>query len=184
VYGFNNQKISIMIIVLIGYMGSGKSTIGKALATVLSYNFLDLDDYISDKENASISELFKTRGEIYFRKKESQYLSELIDTSQNLVLALGGGTPCYGKNSDLLLHNLSVKAFYLKLSIPLLTTRLFKEREKRPLISHLNSEQDLLEFVGKHLFERIQYYNQAEYTINTDHKSIQAILEEILAHLI
>jgi shikimate kinase len=61
VYGFNNQKISIMIIVLIGYMGSGKSTIGKALATVLSYNFLDLDDYISDKENASISELFKTR---------------------------------------------------------------------------------------------------------------------------
>jgi shikimate kinase len=173
-----------MIVVLMGYMGSGKSTIGKELATVLNYSFLDLDDYISDKENASISELFKAKGEIYFRKKESQYLSELVNSSQNLVLALGGGTPCYGKNSELLLNNLNVKTFYLKLSIPLLAKRLFKEREKRPLISHLKSEEDLLEFIGKHLFERVQYYHKAEGTINTDHKSRIDIIEEILTHLI
>ncbi len=173
-----------MIVVLLGYMGSGKSSIGKELATVLNYSFLDLDDYISDKENASISELFKTKGEIYFRKKESQYLNELIDSSKDLVLALGGGTPCYGNNSDVLLNNLNVKAFYLKLSIPLLATRLFNEREKRPLISHLKSEEDLLEFIGKHLFERVQYYHKAEHTINTDHKSRQDVLEEILTDLI
>jgi shikimate kinase len=176
-----------MIVILMGYMGSGKSTIGKELATMLNYSFIDLDDYIIDKEKASVSHIFKTKGEIYFRKKETEYLKELTSSSENLVLALGGGTPCYGKNIDLLTHNNNnnnVELFYLKLSIPLLTKRLFEERQKRPLISHLNSEAELMEFIGKHLFERIQYYNQAEYTINTDNKSQQDVLEAILTHLI
>ncbi len=173
-----------MIVVLMGYMGSGKSTIGKELATVLNYSFLDLDDYLVEKEKASISEIFKTNGEIYFRKKETAYLKELISSSENLVLALGGGTPCYGKNIDVLTSHLNVALFYLKLSIPLLAERLFKEREKRPLISHLISEDQLLEFIGKHIFERVHYYNQAQYTISTDNKSQQAVLEDILMHLI
>jgi len=183
-YRFNNQIVSIMIVVLMGYMGSGKSTIGKELATVLNFNFLDLDDYISDKENAAISEIFKTKGEIYFRKKETQYLKELIDTSHNLVLALGGGTPCYSNNIDVFTKNENVALVYLKLSIPLLAKRLFKEREKRPLISHINSEEALLEFIGKHLFERVQYYNQAEYIINTDDNTLKDVLEDILVNLI
>ncbi|MBU2928351.1 shikimate kinase [Winogradskyella psychrotolerans] len=173
-----------MIIVLIGYMGSGKSTIGKELATILNCRFLDLDDYISDKEMTSIPNLFKSKGEIYFRKKETEYLKELINTSENLVLALGGGTPCYGQNMDLIIGNTDVRSFYLKLSIPLLAKRLFKAREKRPLISHLNSEAELLEFIGKHLFERTQYYSKAQYTINTDNKTQQETLEELVAHLI
>ena len=173
-----------MIIVLIGYMGSGKSTLGKELATVLNYDFLDLDDYISEKEKKSIPDLFKTKGEIYFRKKETYYLNEMIHTSEKVVLALGGGTPCYGNNMDLLLGNPNVITFYLKLSIPLLTKRLFLEREKRPLISHINSEDDLLEFIGKHLFERTHYYNQAQITINTDYKTKQEIIENLLVHLI
>ena len=173
-----------MIVVLMGYMGSGKSTVGEELATVLNYSFLDLDDYLVDKGKASISEIFKTRGEIYFRKKETEYLKELINSSENLVLALGGGTPCYGKNIDILTNNLNVALFYLKLSIPLLAARLFKEREKRPLISHLNNEDQLLEFIGKHIFERVNYYNQAQYTIKTDSKSQLAVLEDILMRLI
>ena len=183
-YSFNNQFVSIMIVVLMGYMGSGKSTIGKKLATVLNYNFLDLDDYLINKEEASISEIFKTKGEIYFRKKETEYLKKLISSSENLVLALGGGTPCYGENIDVLTSHLKVALFYLKLSIPLLAERLFKEREKRPLINHLNSEDELLEFIGKHLFERVHYYNQAKYTISTDNKPQQAVVECILTHLI
>ena len=167
-----------------GYMGSGKSTIGRELATVLNYNFLDLDDYIVDKEKTSISNIFKTKGEIYFRKKETEYLKEVIENSEDIVLALGGGTPCYGKNIEVLKGNSSVLLFYLKLSIPLLVERLYKEREKRPLISHLNSEDELLEFVGKHLFERSHYYSQAEYTVNTDDKSQQNVLEDILTQLI
>ncbi|MDN3493328.1 shikimate kinase [Winogradskyella bathintestinalis] len=172
-----------MIIVLIGYMGSGKSTLGKELATVLNYRFLDLDDYISEKEQASIPIIFKKKGEIYFRKKETEYLTEVI-TSENLVLALGGGTPCYGNNMNLISEAKLVKSFYLKLSIPLLAKRLFPERQSRPLISHISTEQELLEYIGKHLFERTPYYIEADITVNTDHKSKQEILEALLVHLI
>lgn len=173
-----------MIVVLMGYMGSGKSTIGRELATLLGYNFLDLDDFISDKENATISDIFKEKGEIYFRKKETEYLLEVINGFDNIVLALGGGTPCYGNNLSVLSDNSNVVSFYLKLSIPVLSKRLFIERQRRPLISHLNSEEELLEFIGKHLFERVQYYNKAEHTITADNKSKQDVLEDILMHLI
>ena len=173
-----------MIVVLMGYMGSGKSTIGKELATLLNYSFIDLDDHISEKENASISNIFKTKGEIYFRKKESHYLEAITKSKEDIVLALGGGTPCYGKNIEFLIDNKNVVVFYLKLSIPLLAKRLFKERLKRPLISHLNSEEDLLEFIGKHIFERVQFYNKANFTINTDQLSQQDVIEDILVKLI
>lgn len=173
-----------MIVVLMGYMGSGKSTIGKELATILNYSFLDLDHYISEKESQSISELFKTKGEIYFRKKETQYLKELLQTQENLVLALGGGTPCYGDNMKILQAASNLNLFYLKLSIPSLVERLFKELHKRPLISHLDSKEELQEFIGKHLFERVQFYNQAQFIIHADGKSQQAILEDILTNLI
>ena len=173
-----------MIVVLMGYMGSGKSTIGKELATLLNYNFLDLDDYITEKENRSVSEVFKNKGEIYFRKKETQYLKEVIDTHDNIVLALGGGTPCYGNNAEILTLNKNISLFYLKLSIPLLAERLFKDREKRPLISHLESEEALLEFIGKHIFERVQYYNKAHFIIDTDNLSQKDIIEKIVTRLI
>ncbi|MGJ8550525.1 shikimate kinase [Winogradskyella wichelsiae] len=173
-----------MIIVLLGYMGSGKSTLGKELATALKYSFLDLDDYISDKETASVGEIFKTKGEIYFRKKETAYLKDIIGTSENIVLALGGGTPCYSNNMELLINNSKVVSFYLKLSIPLLVDRLFTEKEKRPLISHMASKEDLTEFIGKHLFERSQYYSLAHHVINTDRKLQSEILEELQSQLI
>ncbi|MAX69784.1 MAG: shikimate kinase, partial [Flavobacteriaceae bacterium] len=117
-----------MIIVLMGYMGSGKSTIGRQLAEVLNYRFVDLDDYIVEKEKTTINEIFKKRGEIYFRKIEASNLKEVITSSDNIILALGGGTPCYGTNLELLLQNEKVKSLYLKLSIPSLVERLFKER--------------------------------------------------------
>jgi len=173
-----------MIVALMGYMGSGKSTIGKKLATVLNYRFVDMDDYISSKENTTIPELFRTKGEIYFRKKEAFYLNEILNSKDNIVLALGGGTPCYGNNLSLLLNNSRVSLFYLKLSIPLLVQRLFKEKTNRPLINHLKTEEELTEFIGKHLFERTQYYNQASKIIVSDNKSEKDIVEEILMSLI
>ncbi len=173
-----------MIVVLMGYMGSGKSTIGKDLAKVLHYEFIDLDDFISDKENTAITDLFNTKGEIYFRKKETQYLSEILNTKDSIVLALGGGTPCYGNNLSILLAHKNVVTFYLKLSILSLVERLKKEQDQRPLIKHITTIEDLQEFIGKHLFERAAYYNQAKHTITSDNKSRKDVLEAILMRLI
>lgn len=173
-----------MIIVLMGYMGSGKSTVGVDLADILSFEFVDLDEFISDKEQLEITDIFKTKGEIYFRRKESLYLSQLLGVKSNIVLSLGGGTPCYGNNLELVLNSAKVKSFYLKASIRELSKRLMPEKKSRPLISHLNDEEEFFEFLGKHLFERSQYYSKSDFTINTDGKSIKNIVEDIVLKLV
>ncbi|MCA0153275.1 shikimate kinase [Winogradskyella vincentii] len=173
-----------MIIVLMGYMGSGKSTIGKQLSSVLDYDFIDLDDYIIKKENRTIANIFSDKGEIYFRKIESQYLKEILSQENNVVLALGGGTPCYANNIELIENDENVISFYLKLSIPYLSKRLFSEKDNRPLVSHLENLEELQEFVGKHLFERVQYYSKANYTVEAEEKSVKDIIESILLALI
>ena len=173
-----------MRVVFMGYMGSGKSTIGKKLARVLKYEFIDLDEYISDKERASIPEIFANRGEIYFRKKETIYLNEILSNKEDVVLALGGGTPCYASNLNTIKTSEETSSFYLKLSIPSLVKRLFLEKQNRPLISHLETTDELSEFIGKHLFERTQFYNQAQYILNADDLTQKDILEDILLKLI
>ena len=166
-----------MIIALLGYMGVGKSSIGAQLASDLGYDFVDLDTYIEQKEKLSISELFKKRGEIYFRKKEHQYLKELYSFNSNIILSLGGGTPCYYGNIDIINTQTSI---YLKLLPINLAKRLFYEKKKRPLIASIDSIKDMLEYVSKHLFERFPFYNQAHYKINVNEKSISEISKEII----
>jgi shikimate kinase len=166
-----------MKIILLGYMGSGKSTVAKELASALDLPFIDLDDYIIDKEKKSIKEIFETKGEIYFRLQESKYLKELLDHSEDTVLALGGGTPCYGNNMELIKkESLSV---YLKGGIATICQRLKSEKQQRPLIASLNDEQ-LTEFVAKHLFERRNFYEQAAESISIDNKSVYELLQELL----
>ena len=169
-----------MTLVLIGYMASGKSTIGRILAKKLDYNFIDLDNYIEEMEKMSVKDIFKTKGEIYFRKIESQYLKEIVSRKSKTVLSLGGGTPCYHNNMELILNGRQVKSIYLKASIKTLISRLKNEKNKRPLISHIETEEALVEFIGKHLFERGQFYNLANKTIVTDNKTEDVIIEELL----
>lgn len=157
-------------------MASGKSTISKLLAKKLEMDTIDLDDYIVDREGLSIKEIFKNKGEIYFRKQENKYLSELLNSNKTFVLALGGGTPCYANNMDLIKNK--AKSFYLKANINTLFHRLQQEKAARPLISQLNDEK-LKEFIAKHLFERAPYYDLASHIINIDDKSIESITEEI-----
>lgn len=171
-----------MTIVLIGYMGSGKTTIGNELSNILGYQFEDLDAYIEKQEGQSISELFQSKGEIYFRKVESKYLVDILKM-QDVVISLGGGTPCYGNNMQAILSSPDTISIYLKASIPTLVERLKKERKKRPLISHLKSDAELTEFVGKHLFERNVFYNQSNYTVSVENKSIKEIVEAIVSKL-
>ena len=88
-----------MKIILVGYMGSGKSAVGEQLC-LLNCKFVDLDQAIAEETGSSISELFATKGEVYFRKIERKLVAKILSDSSNLVLATGGGTPCYGDHGS------------------------------------------------------------------------------------
>ena len=165
-----------MKIVLLGYMASGKSTIGREISKKLYMNFIDLDAYISEQEKMSISEIFKLKGEIYFRRIENTYLKEILNSKEDFVLSLGGGTPCYANNMELIINS-EAKSVYIKASINTLVTRLIGEKSKRPLVANLENEQ-ITEFVAKHLFERRFFYEQANITLSADNKSIEEIVTE------
>lgn len=166
-----------MKIVLLGYMASGKSTIGREISKKLDMKFIDLDDYISKREKTSISEIFKVKGEIYFRRIESFYLSEILNSKDRFILSLGGGTPCYSNNMELILNS-EASSIYIKAGIKTLVSRLTAEKNKRPLVAELEDDK-LLEFVAKHLFERRFFYEQASMTVNTEDKSTEEITTEI-----
>ncbi len=160
-----------------GYMASGKSSIGNALAEELGCDFVDLDQEISKETEMDIPQIFSEKGEIFFRKKESEVLKALMTGDMNFVLATGGGTPCYGANMQTILDNGEISV-YLKLSIPSLVERLLNEKESRPLVQNIG-DSDLPEFVGKHLFERRHFYMKATHVIECDGKSIEEIVSEI-----
>lgn len=167
-----------MKIVLLGYMASGKSTIGKILAEKMKISFIDLDTYIEEKEKMSVSDVFKEKGEIYFRKQEHVYLKELLDKKEDFVLSLGGGTPCYAGNMNVLLSYDDVTSIYLKTSIQTIMERLVNEKSQRPLVARLN-EDELAEFIAKHLFERSYYYNQATHKLVVDNKDVNETVENL-----
>lgn len=160
-------------------MGSGKTTIGKQLANSLNTRFIDLDQVIEIEEQQPISELFSKRGEIYFRKKERKALEEVLAKNTNIVIATGGGTPCFGDTMDFINSFENTISIYLKVSNEELTERLFDERSKRPLISHIKSKELLNDFIRKHQFERSFFYNKSEIKISVISKSIEEIVEEI-----
>lgn len=166
-----------MIISLIGYMGSGKSHISKILSEKINFKLFDLDKEISTKYKASISEIFQNKGEIFFRKLEKETLEEILEKEDNCILSLGGGTPIYYNNMETLNHN-SV-TFYLRASVSTLSERLSKQKEKRPLIARI-ADEDLPEFIAKHLFERNVFYNKAQFIIDTDNKTPSEVIDEIL----
>mgnify|MGYP003951470925 FL=1 len=166
-------------IILLGYMGVGKSYIGRKLSEELKMDFFDLDNYIELSEKQSISNIFYEKGEIYFRNIENKCLDLLLKKKVNHVISTGGGTPCYSNNIELIKKNVDLKSFYLKSSITNLTNRLFSEKENRPLISSIDSKKELNSFISKHLFERNFFYNQADYIINIDKKKTSEILLEI-----
>jgi len=172
-----------MNIYLMGYMGAGKTTIGKLLARHIGYDFVDYDQYIIKKENKSISEIFEDKGEIYFRKIEASYLKEILqETNTKKIVALGGGTPCYGNNLQDIKDS-GVLSIYLNVPVAQLTNRLWDAKSERPVIAEQKSKEELEEFVRKHLFERGFYYNQASITIKVQEQTEADIVKEIIATL-
>lgn len=170
-------------IVLLGYMGSGKSTVGKELAKKMQIPFVDLDKEIEFLEKKSISEIFADNGAIYFRKLEKSILEQIISLEGNVVLSLGGGTPCYFDTMSYLNNSAGVYTVYLDVVIPTLSMRLKTEIAKRPLLNTINTQQELVEFIGKHLFERRPFYNQAKQSIRINDESPEEIVEKIMETL-
>ena len=164
-------------IVLVGYMGSGKTKIGQLLAENLDLPFRDLDFLIESELQKSVMEIFSDEGEVFFRKKEHEVFKKMIQDDSSYVLSTGGGTPCYA-NNHLYLQNEGVSSVYLKASIPVLVARLKNEIANRPLLHNLNDEETF-EYIAKHLFDRNYYYSQCKYTISVDDKSPEEIVEEI-----
>lgn len=168
-------------IILLGYMGCGKSTIAEKLSGLLHLPFVDLDKSIELKARMTINQIFESFGEVYFRKLEHDVFVELLATSKNQIIGLGGGTPCYANNHELLKGE-GITSIYLKASVETLFNRLSHNKSKRPIVAN-KSEAELQEFIAKHLFDRSYYYNQAEYKVAVDGKSIDETVTDIMSIL-
>ncbi len=169
-----------MMFFLIGFMGSGKSTLGKRFANLLAVSFYDLDDFIVDKYHLSISEFFKEFGEEYFRELEHKALKELIQLNQSMVISTGGGTPCFFNNMELMKQNGIV--IYLKLPALDIVKRIFTSHKKRPLIEMFNNQEELLKWVEKTLSYRETFYSKAHLTIDANNlkpKSLLSYLKQL-----
>lgn len=144
-----------------GFMASGKSTIGRRLANKLELNFIDLDVYIEGQEGHAIKDIFAQKGEQYFREIETKYLDQIVSTQGNLVLALGGGTPCQERNWEAIEQT---NAVYLYKTNEQLFDRLKSRKHKRPLIAGM-TDDELEIFIEDKMNVRARFYERAEYRI-------------------
>ncbi len=160
-------------------MGSGKSLISSKLNSIKKIEKIDLDFEISKELGNSIPEIFEKRGELFFRKKEKEILERIFSLKEECILSLGGGTPCYYDNMEVINEN-SI-SIYLRAKVDTLMKRLIEDKiHCRPLINRIPDEQ-LPEFIGQHLFERNHFYNQAKIIIDTDNLTAEEIADEILS---
>lgn len=168
-----------MLLFLTGFMGCGKSYIGKQLAQKVDYQFIDLDAFIEAGEERTISEIFLTDGDTHFRHLERVYLHQLAQT-QNTIIATGGGTPCFFDNMQWInQHGVSI---YIKTPVALLAKRLEKEKEQRPLIANLN-EGELDTFIQQKLEERSLFYEQAHILFNQENQD-QNTAEQLYQYIL
>ena len=161
---------------LIGFMGSGKSLIGKQLAEKLHIKYIDLDDFIEKSENRIITDIFNNSGETYFRKLEEKYLKEMIK-EDNILVSTGGGTPTIHGLMDIM-NNVG-KTIYLECCTETFFERLHKNKEKRPMISVL-SDKSLRRYITNKIEERKLFYKKATHTICNDSGSCVNEIIDIL----
>ncbi len=164
-------------IILIGYMGAGKSTLGKQLSAELGVPYFDLDQAVGQFFGMTISDFLNKKGELAFREAEKMVLERLL-LNDKFVLATGGGTPCYYDNMDLM--NKNGFTIYLQCPTSVLVDRLLPEKSTRPLISHIEDSK-LADFVGNHLLERNPYYQKAQAKVNSHSEEVFADLLALLA---
>jgi shikimate kinase len=167
------------IIYIIGFMGSGKSTAGKKLASLLNWSFIDLDKKIEEHTLKTIPEIFSQNGEDYFRIIESKLLKNL-NSGTNTVISTGGGTPCFSDNMDFMIE--TGLTIYLKLTPHQLRSRLSGSKGERPLIKDINHEK-LLSFTEDKLAHREKWYNRSDITVEGIDLDINLLLSLVKSRL-
>lgn len=165
-----------MKIYLIGYMGSGKSSVGKKLASKLGLDFIDLDSLMEKDEGTTISEIFEKEGEVKFRWLERNALKKTIVTFSDAVIATGGGTPCFQNNMDLM--NKTGFTVFLEMEANALFDRLQNAKDPRPLIRNL-SENELKLYISSQLLDRNPYYYKAKLSVSGINMDINSLAESI-----
>ena len=149
-------------IILVGYMGSGKTTVGKALSKSTDMMFYDLDWYIESRMHKSVSQIFAEKGEEGFRKIEYNMLHEVAEF-EDVIISCGGGTPCFFDNIDYL--NQQGDVVYLKATPEVLYKHLLMAKVERPLLKGKSSEE-LIAYITEHLKERVPFYEKARHTLD------------------
>lgn len=168
-----------MKIYLVGYMGAGKSTLGKKLAEAMELDFIDLDEAFESKFHVSISSFFEKYGEEAFRKLEQQLLHETGNLT-HCVISTGGGTPCYGDNMNWMCS--SGVTLYLEVPEEELAKRLKASHKKRPLLAA--NDDDFEDALGDHLRKRALYYSDAQIIIRGDNPDMEELKNEIYSTML
>lgn len=156
-------------------MGAGKSTVGKLLAETIGVPFIDSDEWIADKEQATVSEVFASKGEAYFRQLEKAFLDQLAH-EQTAVIAVGGGLPCFGDNM-LKLKELGL-VVYINTSLQTLTQRLKNDRQNRPLLAAVKDEE-LFRFAEDLISIRKVFYKMAHVIVPNESNKPKELVEKI-----
>lgn len=151
-------------IFLIGYMGCGKSTMGRAVSALTGVPFIDLDNYIEQRFHLTVKEIFAQRGEDGFRDVERRMLQEVADF-EDVIVACGGGTPCFFDNMEYM--NTHGTTVFLNTPIDRLHSRLMRGRHKRPLIADKDDE-DLMTFIKEALAKRMDHYSKAQISFSSE----------------
>ena len=152
-----------MRVFLIGFMASGKSTVGKKLANKIGLPFIDLDNYIEEKFNTTIRVLMNDKGQDVFREIERDTLKSVIEENKSAVISTGGGTPCYFDNMERMKS--SGETIYIEVDIPIIVDRLIHSKKDRPLIWG-KTREDLTVYAKDLLEKRDAFYKQAKHIVN------------------
>ena len=170
-------------IILIGYMGAGKTTVGRALSKDLGMPFYDLDWYIENRRRKKVAQIFAEVGEEGFRKIEYNMLHEVAEF-EDVIISCGGGTPCFFDNMDYL--NQQGQVVYLRCEPEVLKGHLLMGKTERPLLKG-KSPDELLQFIREQLGYREQFYNKARYTLDVslmdNYEKIKITIDKLKALL-
>lgn len=165
-------------IILIGFMGTGKTTVGKELARIKDMDFLDMDLELEKKEKKTINQIFKEHGEVYFREKESELLKE-ISCLENTIISTGGGVVENESNGEILKNIKNV--IWLDGNVNTIANNLENEIDKRPKLKNINDLKNYIQELLNHRYEK--YRKCSDIKINIDDKNIAQVVREILVYI-